>query len=123
MDTSDMPANTLPRLHDAAAEGDLDAVKALIGAGAAINEQDELGRTAAHYAIYSSRDVLLELLACGANIGLMDNDGRSVITELYGRYSFLAKARVPAILHEARELASERLAQRIASAFRDQDPR
>ena len=118
-----MPAKTLPRLHDAAAEGDLDAVKALIGAGAAINEQDELGRTAAHYAIYSSRDVLLELLACGANIGLMDNDGRSVITELYGRYSFLAKARVPAILQEARELASERLAQRIASAFRDQDPR
>ena len=39
-------------------EGDLDAVKALIGASAAINEQDELGRTAAHYAIYSSRDVL-----------------------------------------------------------------
>ena len=67
-----MPANTLPRLHDAAAEGDLDAVKALIGAGAAINEQDELGRTAAHYAIYSSRDVLLELLASGANIGLKD---------------------------------------------------
>ena len=29
MDTSDMPANTLPRLHDAAAEGDLDAVKVL----------------------------------------------------------------------------------------------
>lgn len=122
METSDMPSNTMPPLHIAAAEGDLDAIKALIAAGAAINEQDEQGRTAAHYAIYSSREVLLELLASGANIELKDNDGRSVITELYGRYSFLAKVKVPAILQEARELASERLAQRIASAFRNQDP-
>lgn len=122
METSDMPTTLMPPLHVAAAEGDLAAVKALIAAGAAINEQNGFGRTAAHYAVYSTREVLLELLACGADISVKDSDGRSVTDELYDRYSFLAKVRVLEILQEARELASERLAQRIASAFSDETP-
>ena len=64
----------------------------------------------------------LELLACGANARLNDSDGRSVITELYDRYSFLAKVKYTAILQRSRELAGERLAQRIASAFQKSRP-
>ncbi|WP_137890348.1 ankyrin repeat domain-containing protein [Ramlibacter sp. 2FC] len=104
----------LPPLHLAAAEGDLEAVKTLIAAGAEIDLQDHLGRTALYHAVCGSRALVIQLLAAGANGKIKDHDGRTTTGEMRGAFF---KDELDSILLEPRELASQRLAQRVASAL------
>jgi hypothetical protein len=65
---------------DAAANGDLDTIRALIISGAPINAVDDAGDTAVVYAIYFSPNILDTvrlLLDLGANINQLDQEGDS----------------------------------------------
>ena len=77
----DTMSNTnISDLYDAAKNGNLDTVQALIDSGADVNQADEHGKTALHYAAASCNNDVLELLiARGVNVNQADNDGRLAI--------------------------------------------
>lgn len=65
------------RLHIAAEDGDADAVRALLGAGASCGARDCFGETPLHYAAENGRyDIVKTLVAAGADAGVYDNTGR-----------------------------------------------
>lgn len=73
----------LTALIGAAAYGDADAVKALLAAGANVNDSDRDGRTALMYTMERSSDSGVEimriLIAAGANIHATDASGRTAM--------------------------------------------
>lgn len=67
-------------LHLAAFEGSVDTIMLLLAAGACVNAQDLDGWTPLHYAARneSHAEVLVRtLVAAGADVGKMDNRGRT----------------------------------------------
>jgi len=76
-----------PSLHVAAESGDLDAVRALIRAGALINKKedynlDHFWETALHFAAKSGHVAIVrELLQAGANFNIRNNAGRTPAAE------------------------------------------
>ena len=65
-------------LHKACTRGYLECAKALLGAGADINKQDNDGRTPLMWAaLYGKIEVVRELLKRGAKKELKDNDGKT----------------------------------------------
>lgn len=68
-------------LHRAAYQGDLDAIRILIAAGADLDEPDGKGRTPAHVAAFASNDAALKALAtAGADMNALDNQVYDVLT-------------------------------------------
>lgn len=106
-----MPIPPTPPLHLAVAKNDLEAVRALIAAGADLDEQDHLGRTALHDAVYRDAEILIELLAAGAQLRIRDQNGRTPLSDMREHFfdDELADIR--------RRAASKRLADRVASAL------
>ena len=65
-------------LHRACNNGHLECAKALLGAGAGINKQDNNGGTPLMYAAYHGKiEVVRELLKRGAKKDLKNNDGET----------------------------------------------
>jgi len=65
-------------IHAAARAGDIEAVRAAIAGGAAVDARDETGRTALHVAAESGRDgVARALLHAGAAVNAVTHDGRT----------------------------------------------
>jgi ankyrin repeat protein len=63
-------------LHACARFNRVEELLDLIRAGAQLDQKDEFGTTALHYAItYKNTDVINLLLAHGANVAVQDNDG------------------------------------------------
>jgi PBP1b-binding outer membrane lipoprotein LpoB len=63
-------------IHDAAYDGNIEAIKQHIAAGADVNEKDEKGATPLHGAAFTGRMEVVELLiANGANVNAKDKDG------------------------------------------------
>lgn len=63
-------------LDKASADGRMSEVKALIAAGANVNEKNKHGLTPLHYATSHARaDVVKLLLAAGANVNAKDKSG------------------------------------------------
>lgn len=106
-----MPIPTTPPLHLAVAKNDLEAVRSLIAAGVDLDEQDHLGRTALHDAVYRDPEILIELLAVGAQQKIRDQNGRTPLSDMRERFfdDELDDIR--------RRTASKRLAERVKSAF------
>ena len=67
-------------LLDAARNGDTEAVKALIDAGAGLNAKDEDGWTALIWASEEGHtEIAKELISAGADVNAQDKDGRTVL--------------------------------------------
>lgn len=98
-----------PRLHTAAGKGDHEGVAALLAAGADVDEQDQYGYTALHYADPESPETVVELLTAGARTDIEDCFGGTPMDSLREKFS---DYQIEALLRLARELASQRLAQR-----------
>jgi ankyrin repeat protein len=65
-------------LHYAAAEGDVDQVKDLLGAGSEVNVPDAQGWTPLHFAAQASSAAVAELLIqAGAEVDATDHHGNS----------------------------------------------
>lgn len=63
-------------LHEAALSADVKAVLFLIKAGVPLNELDELGHTALHWAVFGGYDDIVQaLLEAGANPNVFSGDG------------------------------------------------
>jgi len=63
-------------LIDAALEGNIEAVKQNLAAGADVNAKDEFGGTPLHNAVWDGHKEIAELLiAKGANVNVLDGDG------------------------------------------------
>lgn len=64
---------TLPKLHVAAIEGEVDDVKKLLASGSDVNEKDGQGYTALHYACGEGERRCAEaLLEKGANVNAIN---------------------------------------------------
>jgi ankyrin repeat protein len=62
-------------LHQAVSDGDLERVRALLSAGAKVNEKGKEGRTALHLAVKGGhKDVVELLIAKGADVNAKDQD-------------------------------------------------
>lgn len=71
----------LTALHGAAAMGHIQALEALVGAGAALEATDKKQRTPLHLAAEHGRVAALEaLIAAGATLTARDEDGRDPVT-------------------------------------------
>jgi len=67
-------------IHQAAVDGDVDRVKALLDKGEDINQQNRLGWTALVAAVYHRRQPVIELLVSkGADINVKDKQGRTAL--------------------------------------------
>lgn len=76
------PAGSQPPLHEAAEEGHLEVVRYLLDAGTAVDQRDQVGRTALFHAAKENQvDVIWLLLDRGADPGLTDNNGHSALDE------------------------------------------
>jgi ankyrin repeat protein len=74
-------ARSYTGLHVAAWQGDAEAARRLIAAGAALNERDGHGRTPLHVAAHARQRELLRLLArAGAELGALDQDRYDAVT-------------------------------------------
>ena len=70
--------DVLTPLHRAAMNGQVEAVRALLKAGADVNAQDKYEVTPLHFAAYSGHDKAVHvLLEAGANVNAKDSDGCS----------------------------------------------
>lgn len=92
-----------PRLHTAAGKGDAEGVAALIAAGADVNQQDQYGYTALHYADPESPETVIELLAAGARTDIEDHSGRTPMDSLREKFS---DYQLDVLVRMARERAS-----------------
>ena len=71
----------LTALHGAAAMGHVDAIEALVGAGAALEAIDKTQRTPLHLAAEDGRAAAVKaLVAAGAALTARDEDGRDPLT-------------------------------------------
>ena len=71
----------LTALHGAAAMGHVDAIEALVGAGAALEAIDKTQRTPLHLAAEDGRAAAVKaLVAAGAALTARDEDGREPLT-------------------------------------------
>ena len=67
-------------VHDAAEEGDLEAVRRHLDSGVSVDLQDEDGSTALMMAVVEdNKEVAALLLERGANVDLQDKDGRTAL--------------------------------------------
>ena len=65
-------------IHDAAEEGNVEAVKQAIADGADVNAKGDIGRTPLHWAANEGHKEIAELLISeGADVNAMDNDGET----------------------------------------------
>jgi ankyrin repeat protein len=68
-------------LYRAAQDGDVDEIRRLAKAGAALDARDAHGRTPAHVAAFASRNEALRALAnAGADMNALDNQAYDVVT-------------------------------------------
>lgn len=68
-------------LHAAAAKGDADLIRRLIGKGEKVGARDSYGRTPLHVAAYHSHEGAVRALAkAGADMNAFENDVYDVIT-------------------------------------------
>ena len=88
-------------LHRAAHNGDVDDIRRLARAGAALDARDANGRTPAHVAAFASRNAALSALAhAGADMNALDNQAYDVVT-------IAAVADDPALMSIAIELGND----------------
>jgi ankyrin repeat protein len=76
------------RLHFAATNGHLESMKALLEAGAHVNDKDEDGGTPLHWAAYKGHgECVTALLGAGADVNINDNYGLTPLhwAAYYGR--------------------------------------
>jgi ankyrin repeat protein len=79
------PQASEANLHDAARAGLLDHVRALLDRGDAIDDRDDLGRTALHWAVMSGRvEVARLLLERGAAVDPRDKRGNTPLSLVQG---------------------------------------
>jgi cytohesin len=79
------PQASEANLHDAARAGLVEHVRILLDRGAAIDERDDLGRTALHWAVMSSRiDTARLLLERGAQADARDKRGYTPLSLIQG---------------------------------------
>jgi ankyrin repeat protein len=72
---------TYEGLHRAAQDGNVDDIRRLAKAGAALNARDANGRTPAHVAAFASQDEALRALAeAGADMNALDDQVYDVVT-------------------------------------------
>ncbi|CAK0763605.1 hypothetical protein CVIRNUC_003075 [Coccomyxa viridis] len=99
------PAPEINDLRDAAKYGDLEAVEDFIAVGKDVNESDQDGRTALHYAVaYNHADIAAELISSGASLEAQDSKQNSVLHYAcgYGRSNL-----VRLLLEKGAQSASE----------------
>jgi hypothetical protein len=71
-------ANSSSSIQEAAGQGDMQQLKALLGNGAAVDSRDDSGCTALHFAADRGQaDALELLLASGADVNAADADGQT----------------------------------------------
>ena len=71
-------------IHEAAEEGDLEAIKQHLAAGTNVNAKDESGRTTLHWvSIEGQKEAAKLLIANGADVNAKDDDDRTPLLEAY----------------------------------------
>ncbi len=78
--TAANPRSMTP-LQKAAEKGDLQVARALVAAGARVNDTDGSGRTPVHYALASHLDMVRLLIEKGADVNIRDAEGASPLDD------------------------------------------